>query len=212
MPPARKRRWTEAEVDEDLAQRYSELLRELIGIPLADPAKRKPHVFGLAPQVKECWIEWFTRWGDATDSAEGEQAAALAKLESYAARLALIHHVVSLTAAAPDRLAIHPITEASLRAAIALVEWFASEAVRVYTILRETAEERECRRLVEWIEARGGSVSPRDLQRANPRRWPTSVHAEAALDGLVGQGFGEWRDTASGPNGGRPTRVFCLRS
>jgi hypothetical protein len=160
----------------------------------------------------ECWIEWFTRWGDTTDSAEGEQAAALAKLEGYAARLALIHHVVSLTAADPERLVIHPITETSLRAAIALVEWFAGEAVRVYTILRETDDERECRRLVEWIEARGGSVYPRDLQRANPRRWPTAGHAEAALDGLAGAGFGDWRQTLAGPAGGRPAHLFCLRS
>src|SRR5262249_3278972 len=130
MPPARKRRWTEAEVDEHLAERYSLLLRELLAITLADVQKRRPHVFGLAPQAMDCWVEWFMRWGDATDSAEGEQAAALAKLEGYAARLALIHHVVSLTAADPERLVIHPVTETSLRAAIGLVEWFAGEAVR----------------------------------------------------------------------------------
>src|SRR5262249_23194039 len=117
-----------------------------------------------------------------------------------------------LTAADPERLVIHPITENSLRAAIGLVEWFAGEAVRVYTILRETAEEREGRRMVEWIAARGGSVNPRDLQPVNPHGWPTSEDAEAALDGLVGQGFGEWRETVSGPTGGRPTRRFCLRS
>jgi hypothetical protein len=212
MPPARKRCWTEAEVDDDLAERYSRLLRELLGIPLADPVKRRPHVFVLAPRAKDCWVEWFTRWGEATDSAEGEQSAALAKLEAYTARLALLHHVVSLTAATPDRLAIHPITETSLHAAIGLVEWFAGEVVRVYSILRETTEERECRRLVEWIGARGGSVYPRDLQRANPRRWPTSGHAEAALEGLVGAGLGDWRDTLPGPVGGRPTRTFCLRA
>jgi hypothetical protein len=210
MPPARKRRWTEAEVDQDLADRYARLHKELLAITLADVAQRRPHIFALAPQAKECWINWFTRWGDATDSAEGEQAAAMAKLEGYAARLALIHHVVSLTAADPDRLAIHPITETSLRAAIALVEWFASEARRVYTILRETAEERECRRLVEWIEARGGTVTVRALHRANQRRWPTSEHAELALDALVQAGLGRWSEAQSGPSGGRPSRQFHL--
>jgi hypothetical protein len=210
MPPARKRRWTEAEVGEDLADRYARLLKELIAITLADVAQRRPHIFALAPQAKECWIEWFTRWGDATDSAEGEQASAMAKLEGYAARLALIHHVVSLTAADPDRLAIHPITDTSLRAAIALVEWFASEARRVYTILRETAEERECRRLVEWIEARGSTVTVRELHRANQRRWPTSEHAEIALDALVQAGLGRWSEPQSSPFGGRPSRQFHL--
>ena len=210
MPPTRKRRWTEAEVDDELADRYDRLLKDLLTMPLADPTKRRPHVFALAPQAKERWVDWFERWGEATDAAEGEQAAAMAKLEGYAPRLALIHHVVSLTAADASGLVIHPITDASFAAAIALVEWFAGEAVRVYTILRETAQERECRRLVEWIEARGGSVYPRDLQLANARRWPTSNHAEAALDALVSAGFGEWREVPPGPEGGPPGRVFWL--
>jgi hypothetical protein len=211
MPSTRKRRWSEAEVDEETADRYGRLLRDLLSITLADPVKRTPNLFVLAPPAKEIWREWFGRWGDATDAAEGEQAAALAKLEGYAARLALVHHVVSLTAAGA-RGADHPITETSLRAAIALVDWFAGEAVRVYTILRETNEERDCRRLVEFIEARGGSVYPRDLQRANARRWPSSDDAEAALEGLAKTGIGEWREVQPGPAGGRPTRLFCLKS
>jgi hypothetical protein len=211
MPPARRRRWSEAEVDEDLMRRYDALLRGLLAIPLADPAKRRPNHFTLTTEAKKSWVSWFTKWGDATDAAEGEQAAALAKLEGYTARLALLHHVVSLTAADAEKLTLHPITETSFRAATGLTEWFAGETVRVYSILRETAEERDCRRLVEWIEARGGSIYPRDLQRANPRRWPTSGHAEGALEGLAQQGFGEWRDSTSGPSGGRPTRVFSIK-
>jgi hypothetical protein len=210
MPSARKRCWTEAEVDEDLAKRYAQLLRELLAITLADPVKRRPHLFSLAPKAKESWVSWFTRWGDATDASEGEQAAALAKLEGYAARLALLHHIVCLTAADPERLVIHPITENSLRAAIGLVEWFAGEAVRVYTILRETAEDRETRRLIEWIEARGGMVKARELHRANQRRWPTSEHAELALDALVQAGLGCWSELQSGPVGGRPSHQFHL--
>jgi hypothetical protein len=210
MPPSRKRRWTEAEVDEELTDRYSRLLKDLLTIPLADPTKRRPHVFQLSAQAKERWVDWFTRWGDATDAAEGELAAVMAKLEGYAARLALIHHVVNLTAADAAGLVIYPITDASMSAGISLAEWFAGEAVRVYTILRETAEDRDCRRLVEWIEARGGTVSPRDLQRANARRWPTSEHAEVALDALVSGGFGQWRETSPGPEGGRPGHVFSL--
>jgi hypothetical protein len=210
MPPARKRRWTEAEVDQELAERYERLLKDLLALPLADPTTRKPHIFALGPQAKDRWVSWFSRWGDATDAAEGEQSAALAKLEGYAARLALLHHVVSLTAADANGLTLHPVTEASIQAAIALVEWFAGEAARVYTILRETDEQREVRRLVEWIEARGESVYPRDLQRANPRRWPTAEAAEVSLDGLVQAGLGEWLDSPPGPNGGRPARLFCL--
>lgn len=113
-------------------------------------------------------MEWFGRWGEAQDAAEGEQAAALAKIESYAARLALVHHLVSLAAA--QCCALHPVGETSMRAAITLAEWFAGEAARVYTILLESSEDRDRRRLVEWITTRGGTISVRDLQRANSRR------------------------------------------
>jgi hypothetical protein len=212
MPPGRRRVWTEAEVDDELAEGYARLLHALLKIPLADPQKRRPQEFTLAPEAKQHWVAWFPLWGDATDAAEGEQAAALAKLEGYAARLALVHHVITLTVAKPSALVLEPIGETSLRAALTLVNWFAGETARVYTILRETPEEREARKLVEFIEARGGSIFARDLQRANPRRWPSSTHAEVALDGLVQGGLGDWREYPCGSAGGRPSRVFCLRS
>jgi hypothetical protein len=210
MPPARKRVWTEAEVADELAEKYANLLKSLLANELADTEKRRPHFFPLSPKAKAIWTGWVPIWGDATDAAEGEQAAALAKLEGYAARLALVHHIVSITVDKPSALVVQPITETSLRAAIRLVEWFAGEAGRVYTILRETAEERDCRRLVEWIEARGGSTTPRDLHRANAVRWPTSEHAELALDALALAELGEWGELESGPSGGRPTRKFTL--
>jgi hypothetical protein len=72
----------------------------------------------------------------------------MAKLEGYAARLALIHHVVNPTAANAGGPVIYPIADASMSARIAWAEWFAGEAMHVYTIFRETSEERECRRLV----------------------------------------------------------------
>jgi hypothetical protein len=210
MPPPRKRVWTEAQVEENLAERYGNLLKALLAILLADVEKRKAHVFKLSDHAKQRWVEWVPTWGDKTDTSEGEQAAALAKLEGYAARLALVHHVVTLTVEDPSRLVVEDISENSMCAALTLVEWFAGEAARVYTILRETDAERVCRRLVEWIQARGGSTSARELHRANPRRWPSSEHAELALEVLVQSSLGEWRETHYGSTGGRPTRRFFL--
>jgi hypothetical protein len=210
MPPAQKRRWTEAEVDEDTAARYGKLLNDLLSLERADLEKRKPHVHVLTPGAKALWVSWFGRWGEAIQAAEGEQAAALAKLEGYAARLALLHHTVSLAAAGSRTL--QPVTETSVRAAIALVEWFAGESARVYTILKESAEERDRRRLVEWIAGRGGSASVRDLQRANRRRWPTREMAEDELQELVDDRLGVWVQCPASPNGGAGARFFRLHA
>jgi hypothetical protein len=147
MPPPKKRRWSEAEVSEELSSRYSRLLADLLDLTLVDPRKRRPHVLALDASAKQVWIDWYNRWGECIASSEGEQAASLAKLEGYTLRLALIHHVVSL--AALESVELRPVGERSLRAGIALAEWFAYEARRVYLTLRETATERDQRRLRE---------------------------------------------------------------
>jgi hypothetical protein len=208
MPPPKKRRWSEAEVSEDLCRRYARLLADLLALTLVDVKKRRPHVLALDARAKEVWVAWYNRWGESIAASEGEQAASLAKLEGYALRLALIHHVVSL--AALESNGVRPVGERSLRAGIALAEWFAYEARRVYLTLRETTTERDQRRLREWIASRGGSVSVRDLQRANSRRWPTREAAEAELGALVELRLGEWLDLPAAPSGGHPQRLFRL--
>jgi hypothetical protein len=208
MPPIRKRRWSEAEVDEGLSRRYSGLLAALLALSMADAGKRRPHVLTMSDGAKRVWVDWFDHWGNAMDAAEGEQSAALAKLEGYAARLALLHHVVSCAAAEDDDL--REVGDRSVRVGIALAEWFAGEAARVYATLKESAAQREQRRLVEWIASRGGRAGVRELQHANSRRWPTRDHAEADLDALVKAGLGAWEEAPPPPTGGHPQRWVRL--
>src|SRR5205807_1633456 len=121
---------------------------------------------------------------------DGELAASFSKLEGYAARLALVHHVV-------DRVAQHesdhcPIGRTSMEAGIALSQWFAGEARRIYSTLGETIQETETRRLVEFIESRGGQISARELQRSSERKYPRAETAEAALQALVEAELAGW--------------------
>jgi hypothetical protein len=208
MPPPRKRRWTEADVDEELAKRYEDLLRGMLAIELANVSKREPHLHDFDPAARKLWVEWFNEWSADIELAEGEQAAALCKLEAYSARLALIHHVVSLVDS--GSMALRPVGEASLSAGITLTRWFANESSRLASILKESAEERDRRRLVEWIQSRGGEASARDLMWANRRRWPTSEAATADLQSLVGLGLGEWMRLPSPATGRPPAPVFRI--
>ena len=96
----------------------------------------------------------------------------------------------------------------SLAAGIALAAWFKGEARRVYAILGESDEDRERRRLVEWLERRGGSVTPRDVQMGC--RWLREPGAaEAAVETLARAGWGCWEPTPPGRRG-QPTRHFRL--
>ena len=222
MPPKHRRVWTEKELPEDLSNRYQELLRSLLALPLENTTKRKPYYLGLSLVAKETWVRFFNEWGNVQYGAEGEQASAFAKIEAYASRLALLHHIVAHVAAdADDRRSI---TQASMEAGITLVRWFAYELTRVYTMLHEAEEERQIRKLVEWI-AEHGSLDPdrpqgrriraRDLQRSNRRRWPNCEAAEADLENLISTGLGKWIQEPShrSQGGGRPNRWFemCVR-
>ncbi len=208
MPPRRKRVWTEAELPDELVDRYQALLTSLLALPLADVKKRKPHILGLSGDARRLWIDFYNEWGEEQYNAEGEQAAAFAKIEAYASRLMLIHHVVSHVGADVDDC--RSITAASARAGIELARWFAAEAVRIYTTFSESNEERDARRLVEHIQTRGGKITVKELQRSNQRKYPSSADADAALGALAEAGIGRWEERPAGPQGGRPTRVFIL--
>lgn len=80
---------------------------------------------------------------------------------------------------------------------------------RVYRVLRESDDERDQRRLGEWIAMKGGSATVRDVQRRF-KRFKTSENAEEALQALAAAGLGAWEAVAAGEAGGRPTSRFVL--
>jgi hypothetical protein len=216
MPPSRRRIWTEAEVSEELVRRYRCLLTDLLGLPLADVQKRRPYYLGLSHGAKEIWIDFYNQWGQVQFEAEGEQKSTFAKIEAYASRLMLLHHVIAEIAGGGPRVpqgrspTLPPITEGSALAGIKLARWFAAEAVRIYAVLRESQEERDVRKLVEWITSQGGRVTVRLMQRSNSRKWPSSELAEEALGQLVEMGLGRWEEPLVRGGGGNPARWFVL--
>ena len=70
--------------------------------------------------------------------------------------------------------------------------------------------DREQRRLIEWIERKGGVVTAREVQQGH-RQYRTAQDAEAALEELTKAGCGDWEPTPPGPKGGRPSRLFRLK-
>jgi hypothetical protein len=143
-----------------------------------------------------------------TSSRRGELAAAFSKLEGYAARFALLHHVVSRVARGEDDLV--PVERESVEAGVTLCRWFSTEARRIYSTLSESNEERDTRRLVEFIHTRGGKMTVRGLMRANCRRYPDAKTAESALAILVEAGLARWTDPQTGMKGGKPIKVVEL--
>ncbi len=215
MPPKLPKCWREDEVAEGTVGAYQKLLDGLrskldFNVEAGDDGEEKvPHVLKLSRDAKREWVKFYDGWAQEQAAAEGEMAAALGKLEGYAARFSLLHHVVTHVAAGKDDLC--PVGPESVRSGVRLCHWFANEARRIYSILSESTEERETRRLAEFIHARGGQVTARALQKSNSRKYPTADAAEAALDALARDGLGAWSPSPTTERGGRPTRTFVLR-
>jgi hypothetical protein len=210
-PPRRRKTWTEAEVSERTTEAYERLVHDLHGLTMRQVSESRfvTHRRKLSPAAKQVWVEFFTDFAREQEHAEGDMAAALSKLEAYAARFALIHHVV--THVALDTTDDRDIGSASVEAGITLARWFAQETRRVYAALKESDVERQTRRLLDWIRFRGDDgVTARDLYRSNSDRYSNPEEARAALDALAEAGAGRWVDQPTTERGGKPTRHFHL--
>ena len=207
MPPERPKEWTDADVSDKTANEWARLLEEIRSLPFKSDGD-DPHVpidLGLTPDAEPLWVDFYNRPARRELEAESQDlAAALAKLEGYAARLALV-----LALAENPRACT--VDKRAMKAGVVLADWFAREAERVYATFSQSPQERERDELIEAIRTRGGETTPRELMKSGPRRYRgKTADAERDLEDLVKDGLGKWRDVPSGPQGGRPGRRFVL--
>jgi len=208
-PPRRVKRWTEAEIDPSIEQAIAAVFDQLFDLepaegPDGDP---EPGIVRLSPSAKAAWIRFYNEHADEQVELSGDLSAAWSKLEGYAARLALVIHLVRWASGEVSNA--DALDEQSIAAGVALSRWFGRETERIYSILNEYEEDRDRRELVERIMRKGGKITVRDLQRGS-RAHSTSEAAEAALEDLVQSGFGLWEHVPASDKGGRPTRLFAL--
>jgi DNA polymerase I-like protein with 3'-5' exonuclease and polymerase domains len=220
MPTRLPKRWTETEVQQEVQEEYEKLVRRLLQLDFDVDKDGNPVPFALklTSEAKEAFVRFYDEWALEQAGADGVLAATFAKLEAYAARFALMHHVVTGVTGRPcdDPLDLpppdssDPVTVESMNAGIELARWCAAEARRIQSFLTETEEGRQAHRLVEFLRSRGGRATPRELQRSCPSRYRSATEAELHLDALVGAGLAHWLEQPPGPKGGRPTRTCVL--
>ncbi|MBI1852640.1 MAG: DUF3987 domain-containing protein [Planctomycetes bacterium] len=211
MPPRRAKRWTDAEIAESLEAVVAVLFSRLraLDMLLDDDEAPRPTPVDLDLDARNKFIEFYNAHNAEQAELDGDLAAAWAKIEGYAARFALIIHLVRVAAEDPSLRNPDLVDGTSMDAAITLARWFASEARRVYAFLGEGEDERARRELVELIGSKGGSVTVRDLMRAS-RRFATAEDAEMALADLVETGLATREFDDHDGQGGRPVERFRL--
>jgi len=212
MPPRRAKRWTEADVDPAVEDAVSRVFDRLYGLEhdIVDRGELYPRLVRLSGAAKGAWVAFYDQHAKEHADLTGELSAAWSKLEGYAARLALVVHFIRWAAGDPAVEDPDVIDARSVESGIELSRWFGHEARRVYAVLAEGDEDRDRRRLAEWIGRHGGSVTVRDLVRGVWQYRGRPDEARAALDELAKVGLGRWTCPAPGQAGGRPVERFEL--
>jgi hypothetical protein len=207
MPPRTPRKWSDAEVRPELFARVDQIFERLLALECPEGA---PDLLTFTDAGRMSFIAFYNMHAKEQNEIESDLAAAWSKLEGYAARLALIIHLVRTAAKDATVRSPNHVDEQSVAAAVELVRWFKHETERVYAVLGDSPASRSRRELVELIESRGGEITSRLLMRAC-RRFRASVElANQALGDLVSAGLGQWIEVAASEDGGRPTRKFRL--
>ena len=210
-PPRRVKKWTNATVAENHQLAFRELLTNLYELkPNRDvDDKLQPVLIDLSLEAKEEWIKFYNAHAKDEAQQTGDLAAAWSKLEAYAARFALVFHFVTCASEA-GRGDGNQIEASTVKAVVKLATWFKNETARIYARFAQSDEERTRQQLLDWIEHRGGSVTPREVAKG-PREFRGKVeNARKALQELINGGLGTWVYLPSGLKGGRPTLRFVM--
>ncbi len=209
MPPRRKKRWTEAVIDIQTEDRYSETYSRLLKLePSMDCQGRpEPRDIQFSPEAKRLWIDFFSAHAEELEEVCELLRTVYAKLEGVAARLAMIIYCAKSVEAGGD--ATGPVGADSMAAAVRIVEWLKNESRRVYEQLDEKPEDRKRRELIELIRSKGKPVSVRDMQRCF-QLFGTAEEWTQALDDLAAADLGCWEYAEPGPQGGHPKKLFRL--
>ena len=209
-PPERPATWVDDELPDAAAARWRDLVDGLLDLePAADNGDTvTPRYLPLTDEARAAFIAWHDALARRlADEPDELLAAALSKLKGACVRLALILECAGAVAAGREPRCIGV---RSVKAAAALADWFANEARRVYGLFGESDADRDQRRLVAWLERRGGTATVRDLTRG-PREYRDPDRAEGALRELVAVGLAEWVHDV-GDLGGRPAARVRLKA
>lgn len=212
MSPRQTKKWTDAEVHPTTACAIDSLYDRLFELTGADAPEGAvvPIDVGLDADAKETWIKFYNSHAEEQASSDDHDfISAWAKLEGYAARLALIHHCIR-TVTNDDPPDDNRLVDCkSIEAGIALSRWFGREAKRVYAALRQTEDAAEEDRLLSFVRERGGTVTPREVVQGI---WQVQTVGQAVveLNTLVNAGLGAWAYSSVGKKGGRQSKRFRL--
>jgi hypothetical protein len=191
-------RWTEAAVSDQTLQGYTDVYEALWSLQgdlkQAGSGPPFPLELGFTAKGRAAFIAFAEAlYAELTDPALPDYLRGpWSKYDGGAgARLALIVHLCRVMTGEADSEAVDA---HSVRAAIALVDYFKAHARRVYQRLRATRADQRAETAIRWIQAHGNVCTIRDLQRHRVAGVTRASQAEKLLRDLIDLGAGELRE------------------
>jgi hypothetical protein len=189
--PVPHRRWSWQGVAPQTVQAWREVVGRLFDLGMGQDESGRPAavVLDLAPEAMPLWAGWYDRHAAEAEAPDFPEALVgpWSKLTAYAARLALVVHLLR---GASGEAVGEEVDPESLRRALRLVAYFGSHARAVYARFRQTGKARQARTAIAWIRAHGGQVRPTDLARNNVAGVERKSEAEALMKELEDRGYG----------------------
>lgn len=210
MPPKPRKVFVEGSIDAAVRFSYKEMFRGLYFLDgdLTFKRDRGIKFVDFTPEGIEAWRRFHKEWSERQYVSFGEIGSSLAKLEAYCARFAMLFALCDFVS---KRAVCEEITAEHVGRAFAMVNWFAVEAERVYSLIRTPATELKTDRIVELIRRHDGKITPRRLLQSNQSRYKNTAKAREILDGMVNAGVLSLENHLPGCTGGRATTVYTLR-
>lgn len=198
-PDTLPRKWTDDGISPATVENMRELFDLLWSIkPVKEEAGQiEPNVYHFTKEGKDTWITWLNAHYAEQDVLEFPDSlrGPWAKMEGYAARLALILHICRLFCRETQH---DDIDEISIAGAVKLITYFKTHARRVYAHLYTPLEERQIAALLAWIRRhKTCSVTAREVLRSGVAGIKKSDDAKHLLVKLEEHGYGTTEDIDS---------------
>lgn len=177
MPEYNPVSWSEYEVSEYAEREYLKIIETLFALRKSgDVPANQPITFSLSSVAKQIFVSFVKANAVEQIDIDAEAGrATFAKFPTYAARLALVLHVIQCIESMDDEQPVfsQDVSSEAMASAIRIVEWFKGESLRVLNAMTIPEEgkkgisvDREAMKILQKINDNGGSITARDLVRS----------------------------------------------
>jgi hypothetical protein len=209
FPESPPKRWATTGTPSLVTESYEQLINGLLALEqqMDDFGHASPTVLPLSNTARALFGEWYDQHNIEMESQSEHLRATWSKLEAYSPRLALLFCLVKAQVKEGEERS--EVDFESMKSAIAVVDWFKGESVRLDALVDSDSELHLILEVVDVIKRNGGSMSSRELQQKSHRFGRKVRNAETWISRVVEHGYGTWETHKN--SRGLTTRYVTLR-